>query len=477
MNPIKTKSKMKKTMKKFLSIAALALMGAVMTGCSSDDDSFTSNQQQFENKSKVVTLTTTVSLDGSAGTRALTSTGVKTFAAGETMAVIYHNGSSLVKAESNALTDGDITNEGRNATFTFDLETPDKSVDVTYIYPAAMANADGTINYDALETQDGTLATIANNLDLATYTAEWAGDNLPTATLNNQLAILAITLKDNATTPNDLTSSTTGLTIKDGTNHYSVSRSAVAGPIYVAIHPTTSANITITATDGTKKYGKYLTSKTYDASNGYTVNWEMYKMAASAEAGDMEKLLCTAGHIHADEADAKCTATRVAKIFYVGSETCESAYGFTHGLALGLTDASTGCAWGPMSTVSNAKQYNDVTFQPESGLMYNSYSTDHNNDNYPAFKNAIAYNSGVAPAECSDWFLPSAYQLQTMITAVGGHVNLREKANLDYTAATGYYWVCTETGTSLALRYYFGDGNFYYVDKNGSRRVRAALAF
>ncbi len=461
---------------RFFSIAALALVGAVMTGCSNDDDSIISNQQQLENKSKVVTLTTTVSLDGSATTRALTSTGVKTFAAGETMALVYKNtGGSTVKVVSTALTDPDITSGGKSATFTFELTDPDKGVNVTYVYPAAMANADGTINYDALNSQDGTLATIASNLDLATYTAAWDGDNLPTVTLDNQLAILAISLKDNAPTPNDLTSSTTALTVSDGTNTYSVTRSTGEGPIYVAIRPTSSADITITATTGAKKYGKYLTSKTYAASSGYPVKWEMYKMAASAEAGDLEKLLCTAGHIHADGADGKCTAPRVAKIFYVGSDTCEGT--FNHGLALGLTDASTGCAWGPLGIASNPVQYNESSFQPESGLTYNSYTPNHNNDSYPAFKNAIAYNGDVAPAECSDWFLPSAYQLQKMITTVGGHANLREKAGLDYTAATGYYWVCTETGFSLALRYYFGDGNFYYVDKNSTRRVRSCCAF
>ena len=108
--------------------------------------------------------------------------------------------------------------------------------------------------------------------------------------------------------------------------------------------------------------------------------------------------------------------------------------------------------------------------------MYNSYYIDHNNINYPAFKNAIAYNGGVAPAECSAWFLPSAYQLKTMMDAVGGYVNLREKANLAYTTAD-YYWVCTETGASVALRYYFGDGNFNHIDKSNSRRVRSCCAF
>ena len=76
---------MKKTMR-FLSMAALALVGIMMTGCSSDDDF-----QQPETKGNVVTLTTTVSLDGGATTRALTSGGVKTFAVGETMAILYKN--------------------------------------------------------------------------------------------------------------------------------------------------------------------------------------------------------------------------------------------------------------------------------------------------------------------------------------------------------------------------------------------------
>ena len=266
-----------KTMKKYLSMAALALVGAIMTGCSSsDDDSMIDNPQQPETKNNVVTLTTTVGFDDAAGTtRALSSTGVKTFAAGETMALVYKNtGGSTVKVVSAALTDGNIT--GKSATFTFELTDPDKSADVTYIYPAAMANSDGSINNAALNSQDGTLATLSSNLDLATYNGAWNAGALPTGTLTNQLAILAITLKDNATpTSYDITGTITGMTISDGTNNYAVSRSAVAGPIYVAIKPTSSANIEVTATNGTTNYTKSLTGKTYAAGNGYNVSWRM----------------------------------------------------------------------------------------------------------------------------------------------------------------------------------------------------------
>ena len=287
---------MKKTMR-FLSMAALALVGAVMTGCTNDDN-IIDEPQQPASKSNVVTLTTTVSLDGGAQTRALTAGGVKTFAAGETMALVYKNTSNeTVKVVSTALTDGDITNEGKSATFTFKLTDPDRSQNVTYIYPAAMANNDGTVNYDALASQNGTLATLSSSLDLATYSAAWNGTALPAATLANQLAILALTLK-NSDGSSDITSSITGVTLSDGTNSYAVSRSAAAGPIYVAIRPTTSADITVTATDGTNNYTKSLTGKTYAANNGYSVSWKMILTGAFTINSSGTQVKFAQGNLH-----------------------------------------------------------------------------------------------------------------------------------------------------------------------------------
>ena len=269
-----------KTMKYFLSMAALALVGAMTVSCSSDDNIIDQAQQPATNAGNVEILTTTVSLGGDGATRALTSTGVKTFAEGETMAIYYwkNKGNDHVKAVSAPLTAGDITNGGKSATFTFTLDNPYKDMSVVYTYPAAMANADFTPNYDALyNNQDGTLATLASNFDFCTRSGAWSGDNLPSVTLVNQLAILAINLK-NSTGASDITGDITGMTISDGTNTYAVSRSAAAGPIYVAIRPTSDATITVTATDGTKNYTKTLTSKTYEAGNGYPVSWKMAKL-------------------------------------------------------------------------------------------------------------------------------------------------------------------------------------------------------
>ena len=262
-----------KTMKNFLSMAALALMGAMMTGCSSDDNF--DNPQQPENKSKVVTLTTTVGLDGGATTRALTETGVKTFAVDDQIAVIYtKNGGTVTKAVSEKLISTDIASGSKSATFTVTLDDPDKTKQVTYIYPAAMAGSTD-VDYTKLNSQDGTLESLQTKYDLCTKSGAWDSDNLPSLALENKLAILAINLKNST----DITSTITGMTVGDGTNTYAISRSATAGPIYVAIRPTSSATIYVTATDGSKNYGKTLaTTKTYAANNGYNVTWNMSEM-------------------------------------------------------------------------------------------------------------------------------------------------------------------------------------------------------
>ncbi len=256
-------------------MTVLALMVVVITGCSSDENSI-EEPKQPEND-KVVTLTATVSMDGSATTRALTEDGVKTFAEGDVMAVIYTDkGGNTRMAASSSLQASDITNDGKSATFTVSLSEPDKTKTVTYVYPAAMVNADGTINYDALDSQDGTLSTVASSLDYCTNSGVWNNGALPTLTLENQLAICAYTIKNSDGT-SDMTGSVTDMTISDGTNIYTVSRSAAAGPIYVAIRPTSGADISYTATVGAYVYEKSVTAKTYEAGNIYPLGLRMTK--------------------------------------------------------------------------------------------------------------------------------------------------------------------------------------------------------
>ena len=221
-------------------------------------------------KENIVTLTTTVGFAAD-DTKALTGTGVKTFGAGDQMAVIYKNTSGGTVKAVGTLTSGAGTKSG---TFTFTLTNPDKTQNVTYIYPAAMAGSTG-VDYTKLNSQSsGTLTDLGSKYDLATNSGAWNAGALPTLTLENQIAILAINLKNST----DITSTITGMTIKVGSTTYTVSRSAVAGPIYVAIQPTSGATIEVTATDGTDDYVKTLSGKTYAANNGYNVTWNMTKL-------------------------------------------------------------------------------------------------------------------------------------------------------------------------------------------------------
>lgn len=265
-----------KTMKKFLSMAALAMVGAMTVGCTNEDNVI--DQAQTATKNNVVTQTVTVGFDEQAATRALAidytnKKLTKTFADGDQIAVIYENTSNELVKATVTIAAGDITAEGKSAKFTVTMTNPKASGTLKYIYPAAMAGATD-LDYTKLNSQDGTLASLASNLDLAVYdgtlTAEKA---LPaSATLENKLAILALTIKNSGGT--ELTG-ITGMNIIAGTNSYSITGKDGDGHIYAAIQPTSEANISYFATDGTKNYTKAVTGKTYAANNIYNLGLKM----------------------------------------------------------------------------------------------------------------------------------------------------------------------------------------------------------
>ena len=420
-------------MKNFLSMAALALMGAMMTGCSSDDNAIVNNPQQPENKSNVVTLTTTVGFDASAGTRALTSTGVKTFAVDDQIAVVYKKktGGATAVAVSEKLTTTDIAIGSKSATFTVTLDDPDKDQEVTYIYPAAMAGETG-VDLTKLNTQDGTLASLQTKYDLCTKSGAWNAGNLPTLTLENQLAILAITLKNDAATPSEITGGITSLTIGDGTNTYTVSRSAAAGPIYVAIRPTTSAKIKIYASDGSNYYNKNLT-KTYAADNGYSVSWKMPEaLLSAATTADYGMAVCAAGHLHLAKTavPSGCTAVGIlGKVTETG-----------HGLILALQDA-TKQSWNTINGWASVTTYAGTTLK----LLP---------DNAARGTNLTSYNS-LGSVAVSNWCVAQKSDYEAIYTNLGSTTGDSDGHTYDAnvnayitgaggTPISGNYWSATE---------------------------------
>jgi len=135
------------------------------------------------------------------------------------------------------------------------------------------------------------------------------GDQLPASiTLANKLTICAYTIKNSDGTQ-DLTSTITNLTVSDGIDTYTISRSAGVGPIYVAMKPVSGADITLTATDENgQHYTKSVTNKTYAANNIYPLGMRMtetYKTYSTLPVGTLLKLgdqiaLSTNVHINSD---------------------------------------------------------------------------------------------------------------------------------------------------------------------------------
>ena len=175
-----------------------------------------------------------------------------------------------------------------------------------------------------------------------------------------------------------------------------------------------------------------------------------YTMAANATAGDVGKLICTDGHIHTYNADAACTKSRVAMIAYVGIET--GVAGYTHGLALALTDeSSSGMYWNDAKTACTNKN-TSATVESASWMLP---SKDQWNKMVDACKNVLGDNDD--------------YQdLRDGFTSVGGS-NLVSKD----------YWSSTEYDSRSAWTFNFGYGSCYDYPKaeEAYPQVRACLAF
>ena len=465
-------------------MATILVVGAIMTGCSSDDN--IDNPQQPANNDNVVTLTATVSLDGGAGTRAIDgTTGAKTFEDGKQIAVFYED--EYGNLQKTVSTDFTPTGDKTKATFTVTLTNAERSGQIRYIYPASMAKAldatppaypaaatidDVTIDYSGIfGSQDGTLTTLAN-YDLAVKDATLSGTDQPaTVTLTNPLAICKFTFKD--TGSNDITS-ITRLTVSDGTNAYGISTSGLS-EIYVAMKPVASGNIAFTAATASKTYFRTVTEKSLVASKLYT-NITVGSMVELA----LGNVFCSDGSVYATK-DAATAAgkTPVAKIAYLGNdaEASPTNTAFKNGLALALEDVSGTKTWcDNMSETCLGTQYDDGTkFNDLAGIantdaLVNNAPAGHTHAAASAARN---YNSGTHPTGTSAWFLPSAGQWDKMATAAGGYGTLKTNAGLQ----SGYYWSSSERSAFSAWNFGSDDGSWGLGSKGFGRLVRACLAF
>ena len=445
-----------KKMMTLLSMIALAFVGTMMIGCSNKEYDIEKPEQPVESEN-AITLTTTISLpnaetdtdetkalDIDYGNKKLS----KTFAEDERMAVLYRSqAGGITRSISDTLRTEDITNGGKTATFTITVYDPVKTEDLTYVYPAAMVGGsypDYHIDYSRLNTQDGTLASIASDLDLATFTGPWDGNNLPSANLTNELAIIAFTLK-NADGSVDLTSTITGMTINDGTYNYTVNRYAAAGPIYVAIRPTNDATINYTATDGTTNYTKTVDNQTYEAGSFYQIGLRMTPSSGAT------------GHALSSSAVGEVVGT--------------------NGLAYAPADKNN---LPPGVTAAGMVAYKDG----ENGLVI-ALSDESSIKTWPeAVSAAIAHTPAVTGRA---WRMPSLSEWKQMFAAFGG--NEASCAGLNTALAniggTGLqsgqeFWTSTKTGNTSANYVKIGEGStvtYYTASMDHNMIPRACIFF
>lgn len=324
-------------------MVAVLFLAAGATACSNENALIDDNKpQQPEAKTQIIT----VNFGGNDHqTRALDTDGHKTITVGEKIGVLYNY--SDIDARYGFKTEADVINvdaTGKIATISVTLTSADDNAKFAFVYPSTFSiYSSGHYLYSKsalmtykLRTQDGTLATLSDELDYCKAEGTLIGTDLPdNITMENQLSICKFTLQD-ASNSSDITSAVTSFSVNDGTNGYIITRSAVAGPIYVAMLPVTTAAFSFTAGDGVNTYKKNVASATLQA--GYIYNSTL-SMTKQENTGNLGKVLGADGNIYETVAAAEAALTTAAgMIAYEGSET--GVAGKTHGLCISLQEGA-----------------------------------------------------------------------------------------------------------------------------------------
>ena len=327
----------------FRNLVAVLFLAAGAASCSNENALIDDNQsQQPEAKTQIIT----VNFGGNDHqTRALDTDGHKTITVGEKIGVLYNY--EDYDARYGFKTEAEVINvdaTGKIATISVTLYGANNNTQFAFVYPYTFSiNSSGhyylynnsALMTEKLVTQNGTLESLSTNLDYCKAEGTLNGTDLPdNITMENQLSICKFTLQD-ASNSSDITSAVTSFSVNDGTNGYIITRSAVAGPIYVAMLPVTTAAFSFTAGDGVNTYKKNVASATLQA--GYIYNSTL-SMTKQENTGNLGKVLGADGNIYETVAAAEAVTTAAGMIAYEGSET--GVAGKTHGLCISLQEGA-----------------------------------------------------------------------------------------------------------------------------------------
>lgn len=226
-------------------------------------------------------------------------------------------------------------------------------------------------------------------------------------------------------------------------------------PIPLAVTLLPEPTYAVTFAEGTPESDKWKASPNTGVTKGetvtvtYTGSKKVIGVKAEKKAAETSPVVGQIIGSDGKNYDANATlpdgVTAVAMIAYVGSET--GVDGYTHGLALALTDEG-GMNWTTATGASGA-----------------------------------AAHTPAAPTTTSSWMLPSKDQWNKMIDAAGSYTALRDgfsgisgASNLQ----SAYYWSSTEddSNNANAWLYRFSNGLWYSANKgSGGMKVRACIAF
>ena len=272
-------------MKTSIRILSLAVLALAMAACSNDMEQPTAVQPAPGNAGEGIPFSATIST-GSATTRALKEekgTIISTWAKSEQVALIHNDVVDVMTIENEPDENGNVTITGTLSV------TPEDNDDVTVVYPASAVDKDEkAVKTNLLTTQDGTLTTIATDLNLrqsngATFkVGELTATLNGTVTLANQIAIVKFSLSDGTSAL-----AAKQFVIKDGSDNVltTVTPSEATSDLYVAMAPaTTASTFKFEATVGDFTYTYEKSGVTLEASTYYQ---SPIKMTISKKAGEI----------------------------------------------------------------------------------------------------------------------------------------------------------------------------------------------
>lgn len=473
---------MKKTLFALIAVAAL------VCACNTKDDYVP------EDGIAGIPFVATVQLDD-AFSKAVTESGgdiVTYFTAGEEIALVYEVGSTPYKTDANiASVDG-----AGKATISATLEAGvTDGTSVTLIYPASAADGTtGNVLSTALSAQDGALSTSRDiRKGTGTISVDGTASLSGGATLDAQYAICEFTVMD-VDGSNSL--SVSSFVVKDASDNVitTVTPGAATSTLYVSL-PTTSGLLWFEAVASDKPYVAKGTAN-LTAGNYYTPT---VKMAT------IFNVIGTNGKFYKDKAGAVAAGTTASAIIAsLGEDTAETGYPHGLAIAMGVSNGMT-CKWKKEATASHIQyaSYDLALAAKESGSALCVGKNDA--DNYPAFyaalNNSVSAADGITSSKpssgTSNWFLPSAYQINLIIKGLRGtSANL---TNMDQSVlrgtdifypirdigynslapwnATGnYVWTSTEKSDGEAWTY-ASSGKMEAKTKTNGAYVIATLAF